>query len=99
MAKQDELNALSGKIAVAVGQDQDVLAVRNLLSADMATQGNLNPQLMPGPWADLKKATTELLETLMPNDRHVVNLGHGITPEGDAENVHRWVDFVKEYDR
>ena len=54
---------------------------------------------MPGPWADLKKATTELLETLTPNDRHVVNLGHGITPEGDAENVHRWVDFVKEYDR
>ena len=48
LAKRDELNALSGKIAVAVGQDQNVLAVRNLLSADMATQGNLNPQLMPG---------------------------------------------------
>lgn len=98
-AKRDELNALSGKIAVAVGQDQNVLAVRNLLSADLATQGNLNPQLMPGPWAELKKATTELLEKLAPMDRHVVNLGHGITPEGDAENVHRWVDFVKEYDR
>jgi len=98
-AKNDDLTPLSGNVAVAVGQDQDVMDVKALLPNGMATQGNIHPQLMPGPWSELKAATTDLLEKLARSDRHVVNLGHGITPDGDADNVHRWVEYIKEYNR
>jgi uroporphyrinogen decarboxylase len=73
---------------------RDVLAS---LSPGCAVQGNLSPGALLGSDINLKAAVAEVLEGV-PMDRHIFNLGHGITPQVDPAMVGKLVDYVRVYD-
>ncbi len=64
------------------------------LGKSMAVQGNLDPQLLVAGGSALELGVRQVLARY--RDRpHIFNLGHGITPDADIENVSRLVDLVK----
>lgn len=80
----------------AVGLDWtiDVGAARKLVDPQMVTQGNIDPQLMITGGEALDAAVDALLEGSV-GVPHVANLGHGITPEGQIDNVHRFLKRLR----
>ena len=43
----------------------------------------------------LVEATRQIVEAFS-NGPHIFNLGHGITPDADPDNVHLMIDTVRE---
>ncbi|MCY0092816.1 uroporphyrinogen decarboxylase [Hoeflea ulvae] len=59
-----------------------------------AVQGNLDPLLMVAGGSALDRGVDEVLETL-GNGPLIFNLGHGITPQADPDNVTRLINRVR----
>ncbi|HSO30511.1 MAG TPA: uroporphyrinogen decarboxylase [Candidatus Sulfomarinibacteraceae bacterium] len=64
------------------------------LVGERAVQGNLDPSLLLGPWADVEAAARWILELAGGRPGHVFNLGHGVLPETDPDVLLRLVDLV-----
>ena len=64
------------------------------LQIDSCIQGNLNPKHMVTGGEVLIKETKEIIEAFS-NGPHIFNLGHGITPNGNPENVKLMIDTVR----
>jgi uroporphyrinogen decarboxylase len=64
------------------------------LVGDRAVQGNLDPALLLGPWADVEEAARWILDLAGGRPGHVFNLGHGVIPETDPDVLRRLVDLV-----
>ncbi|MCG8455403.1 MAG: uroporphyrinogen decarboxylase [Holophagales bacterium] len=80
--------------ALAVDWRADLPSIRRRLGHHRALQGNLDPAvLLAGPEAT--RATAADLLARMPARGHVVNLGHGITPEAPIESVEALVETVR----
>jgi uroporphyrinogen decarboxylase len=62
-----------------------------------AVQGNLDPILLCGEWAEVERQTRELLDAVGGRPGHVFNLGHGIVPETPVDNVKRLVELVQSH--
>ena len=79
--------------ALAVDWREDLAALRRSLGATKALQGNLDPAiLVAGP--DATRAATKALLAAVPARGHIMNLGHGITPDAPIESVQAIVDAV-----
>ncbi len=64
---------------------------------DRAVQGNLDPVLLLGPWEGVEETARWILAQ---NDRrpgHIFNLGHGVLPGTDPDQLARLVDLVHEH--
>ena len=86
--------AALGPEALALDWRSDLGAVRAAVGPEMGLQGNLDPAvLLAGPEATAP-ATRELLQRL-PARGHVVNLGHGITPNAPLESVSALIETVR----
>lgn len=57
-------------------------------------QGNLNPALLVSGGDDLVKVTKHIVKTFAQGP-HIFNLGHGITPDADPDNVQIMIDTVR----
>ena len=82
--------------ANAIGLDQH-FALPNalpLLPAGVASQGNLDPDVLIEGGVVLDRAVDTILEAVRGRP-HIFNLGHGITPKTPPENVARLVERVK----
>ena len=64
------------------------------LQVDSCIQGNLNPKHMITGGNALIKETKEIIEAFS-NGPHIFNLGHGITPNGNPDNVKLMIDTVR----
>jgi uroporphyrinogen decarboxylase len=79
--------------ALAVDWREDLAELRRRVGTNKALQGNLDPAiLVAGPEAT-RRAALRLLAAV-PARGHIVNLGHGITPEAPIESVQALVDAV-----
>lgn len=67
---------------------------RGLVPSGMALQGNLDPQLLVAGGDALDRGVDECLAAFAGGP-HIFNLGHGITPDADPENLARVVARVK----
>jgi uroporphyrinogen decarboxylase len=72
--------------------DQGWLAV----GPDRAVQGNLDPAVLLAPWARTEAAALDVLERAGGRPGHVFNLGHGVLPSTDPDNLGRLVELVHE---
>ena len=63
---------------------------------DRAVMGNLDPLLLRAPWERLAEGADEVLRRAGGRAGHVFNLGHGIQPTTDEDQVRRLVGYVKE---
>jgi len=66
---------------------------------DRGVQGNLDPALLLGPWERTREAALGILEAVNGRPGHVFNLGHGVLPETDPDDLGRLVELVHERTR
>jgi uroporphyrinogen decarboxylase len=65
-----------------------------LVQRDGCVQGNLDPRHMVTGGEALVDATRRVVQAFA-NGPHIFNLGHGITPDADPENVLRMIEAVR----
>ena len=61
---------------------------------DKGIQGNLDPVLMLAPWERIEEGVHDVLRRADGRPGHVFNLGHGVLPETDPDNLARVVETV-----
>ncbi len=66
------------------------------LNYEVAVQGNLDPAVLLAPFPIVRKRALDILKRAQRRPGHIFNLGHGILPQTDPENVARLVDLVHE---
>jgi uroporphyrinogen decarboxylase len=79
--------SFTGARGLSVDWTVDLRAARAQLPKTIALQGNLDPQLLTTTPDLVRTATTRLLESLRGTAGHILNLGHGITPDARIECV------------
>ncbi len=64
-----------------------------------AVQGNLDPTLVFAPTEVMLDRAREVLEAGATAPGHIFNLGHGVIPATDPDQLARLTDFVQEHSR
>jgi uroporphyrinogen decarboxylase len=90
----DELGKLP---CTALGLDWNMSpqVVRAQVGKDMILQGNLDPCMLYAPDDVLVQGVKDMLHAF--GDRHIVNLGHGLYPDIDAQKVKLMIQTVKDF--
>lgn len=83
----------------AIGLDETVnlRAAREEVGQVCALQGNLDPAVLREDAETVRAATRVLLEDYGPHSGHVFNLGHGITPDIDPDQLACLIDEVHRF--
>ena len=80
------------------GQRRLAPAARPRLGHDrpgnLGIQGNLDPVLLMAPWEAVEAGARDVLARAANRPGHVFNLGHGLHPETDPDQLARLVDLV-----
>jgi len=63
---------------------------------DRAVQGNLDPAALLGPWSGVEEQARWVLAQAASRPGHIFNLGHGVLPATDPDDLRRLVDLVHE---
>ncbi len=87
-------HALTGADGVALDQSVDAGWAAAHVQTGGCVQGNLDPRHLVSGGADLIAETRRIVRTF-GQGAHIFNLGHGITPDADPDNVQRMIDAVR----
>ena len=68
------------------------------LVGDRAVQGNLDPTLVFAPTEVMTARAAEVIEAGRAARGHVFNLGHGVIPSTDPDQLARLTEFVQTYE-
>jgi uroporphyrinogen decarboxylase len=66
---------------------------------DRAVQGNLDPTLVFAPTELMTARAAEVIEAGRAARGHIFNLGHGVIPSTDPDQLKRLTEFVQSYPR
>lgn len=69
---------------------------RQLVGNRVALQGNMDPAILYSTPDSIRAEVGRILQSFGHGNGHVFNLGHGITPHVDPDNVSAFVDAVHE---
>jgi uroporphyrinogen decarboxylase len=83
--------------ALGVDWTTDLKSAREAVGGRVALQGNLDPAALLAPPDILRAETRRVLESFGPGPGHVFNLGHGITPEVEPDQVAVLIEAVRAY--
>ena len=86
--------AATGCDALGVDWTTDLGQARRLTGDKVALQGNLDPAVLRGSPEAVGQGVAEVLASYGDGPGHVFNLGHGITPDVDPDNVGVLVEAV-----
>jgi uroporphyrinogen decarboxylase len=86
--------AFSGARVLSVDWTCDLAIVRRTLPANVAVQGNLDPILLNTTPEIVRREATRLLASMRGTAGHILNLGHGITPQAKIECMEALVETV-----
>lgn len=86
--------ATCGCDAVGVDWTTDMGEARARVGSRVALQGNLDPAVMAATPDVVRREVATVLDRFGAGPGHVFNLGHGIQPHADPENVRVLVDTV-----
>jgi uroporphyrinogen decarboxylase len=64
---------------------------------DRAVQGNLDPTLLLAPWERLEASALDVLARAGGRPGHIFNLGHGVLPPTDPDQLTRLAALVREH--
>ena len=67
------------------------------LVGDRAVQGNLDPTLVFAPTDLMTARAAEIIEAGRSAKGHIFNLGHGVIPSTDPDQLKRLTEFVQSY--
>ncbi len=86
--------AEAGAEVVGVDWRTPLSAARERTGGHVALQGNLDPALILAPWEVLEKEVRRVLADNNGHPGHIFNLGHGVLPQADPDQLARVVDLV-----
>ncbi len=84
----------TGADCLAIDTKVDLAWAASHLQTDGCIQGNLDPKLMVTGGQELIDETKRI-KSALANGPHIFNLGHGITPDADPENVHVMLEALR----
>ncbi|MDE1893108.1 MAG: uroporphyrinogen decarboxylase [Xanthomonadaceae bacterium] len=95
------LAALADTGCAGLGVDWtiDLADARAAVGGRVALQGNLDPAILRAAPAVVRREARMVLDSYGNHPGHIFNLGHGITPEVQPEQVKILVDEVHQYGR
>jgi uroporphyrinogen decarboxylase len=93
-----QLESLADTGCDALGVDWTIslAEARNRVGDRVALQGNLDPAILLADSKVIRREVKETLNSFGQGDGHVFNLGHGITPDVDPENLAALIKAVWE---
>ena len=83
-----------GAECLALDTSVDARWAAQHVQGDGCVQGNLDPKLMVTGGKALEEEAQRIVAELS-GGAHIFNLGHGITPDADPDNVHRLLEAVR----
>ena len=86
----------TGCDALGVDWTTDLATARQYVDDKVALQGNLDPATLRESPEVIRQGVADVLASYGTGPGHVFNLGHGITPDIDPDNVSVLVDAVHE---
>ncbi len=86
----------SGCDCVGLDWTIDIGRARERIGGKVSLQGNMDPSILYATPAALRAEVGRILQDFGPGNGHVFNLGHGITPDVDPQNVAVFVESVHE---
>ncbi len=84
----------TGADCIALDNSVDAAWAAAHVQVDGCVQGNLAPEHMVTGGAALVTETRRIVDAFRGGP-HIFNLGHGITPDADPDNVQRMIDAVR----
>jgi uroporphyrinogen decarboxylase len=84
----------TGADCVALDNSVDAAWAAAHVQTDGCVQGNLDPALMV-TGGDALTAEAQRIVQAFAGGPHIFNLGHGITPDADPDNVHRLLEAIR----
>jgi len=87
---------LAGSDVVGLDWHVNLGAARDILGADVAVQGNLDPTVLYAPKEHIRAEVKRILDENAGRPGHIFNLGHGILPTADPEHAKYMVECVHE---
>ncbi len=88
--------AETGCDALGVDWTTDLATARKYVDDKVALQGNLDPATLRESPEVIRQGVADTLASYGKGPGHIFNLGHGITPDIDPENLGALVDAVHE---
>ena len=92
-----ELMAAAGSDMVSVDWRVPLDQAWERIGEDRGIQGNLDPIRPLAGWDAAEEGMRDVLARAGGRPGHVFNLGHGVMPETDPDQLKRLTDFVHEY--
>ncbi len=92
-----ESMAATGADCVGLDWSIDIDQARNRIGNKVSLQGNMDPCILYANPEKIKTEVADILEKFGNGSGHVFNLGHGIHPTIDPENVKAYVDAVHKH--
>ena len=89
-----ESSAAIGCSALGLDWSVDIDEARRRVGDRVALQGNMDPAILRAGTSAIIAEATAIIDAFGTHPGHVFNLGHGITPDIDPENVAALVDTV-----
>ncbi|MFV0444925.1 MAG: uroporphyrinogen decarboxylase [Planctomycetaceae bacterium] len=86
----------AGGQVIGIDWRVDLAEARQQIGADRAVQGNLDPVSLYCELSELRSRTQAVLSAAGPQPGHIFNLGHGVMPDMQPENVKALVNMVHE---
>ncbi len=89
--------AETGCDAIGLDWTTEIGEARSRVGSRVALQGNMDPTILYASPKVIRDEVATILKSFGPGEGHVFNLGHGITPEVNPDNVSHFVEAVHEY--
>jgi uroporphyrinogen decarboxylase len=66
----------------------------DVIGPEKGIQGNLDPALLLAPWEQVRSQAERILADAGGRRGHIFNLGHGVNPQTDADQLARLAELV-----
>ena len=81
---------------IGLDWNMDIENAKSIFQNTKTLQGNLDPCVLYGDFNLIEKKTKEMMNRF-GNSRHIANLGHGVYPDINPENVKCFIQAVKSH--
>ena len=92
-----EVMADSGCDCLGLDWTVDIGAAKGRVGRKVALQGNMDPAVLRSDREGIESEVKTILKSFGDDDGHVFNLGHGITPDINPDNVKIFIDAVHKF--
>jgi uroporphyrinogen decarboxylase len=83
--------------AVGIEAETSLEFLQSILPADAVIQGNLDPLVLLCDGSVVRKQTRDLV-SVIPRNRHIFNLGHGIKQQTNPDILTTVIETIRDYD-